>query len=49
MALTKNNYGGVDLLATCTDLDKRLAALEDKDKPKPEVSKTEWTPAPPKK
>ena len=38
MALTKNNYGGVDLLATATDLDKRLTALENagKDAPEPE-------------
>ena len=28
MALITNNYNGVDLLATATELDKRLAALE---------------------
>jgi len=28
MALTKNSYGGTDLLATATDVDKRVTALE---------------------
>jgi hypothetical protein len=52
MALTKNNYGGTDLLATVTELDKRVTALEDKgkiDSSAPPVSKTAWTPTPPKK
>lgn len=52
MGLTKNSYGGVDLLATCTDLEKRIAALEAKDAPKVDESKPvsdiEWTPEPPK-
>ena len=30
MALTQNNFGGVDLLATVTELDKRVTALEGK-------------------
>ena len=28
MALIKNNFGNVDLLASCIDLDKRLSAIE---------------------
>ena len=30
MALIKNSFGGVDLLATVTEFDKRLTALEPK-------------------
>ena len=30
MALTKNTFGGVDLLATVTELDVRITALENK-------------------
>jgi len=30
MALTKNTFGGVDLLATVTELDARVTALEGK-------------------
>jgi hypothetical protein len=45
MGLMKNSYGAVDLLATCTELDKRLTALEEKVSPptpsKP-APKHEW-------
>ena len=54
MALVKNPYGGIDLLATVTEFDKRITALEVPavpvdPPPAPEVSKSEWTPAPPSK
>jgi len=37
--IVKNNFGGVDLLQTVIELDKRIAALEDK-QPKPAPSPT---------